>query len=76
MINHREGNEIDVHTSGAATKKNTANPDDGNTFSIDENQSFFWQQTPQVRYDGAVARTETVLGSSCPSPAVDWSAGL
>ena len=34
-----------------------AKPVYGNAFSIDENQSFFWQQTPQIRYDGAIAAT-------------------
>src|SRR5262249_25706129 len=34
------------------------------TFSIDENESFLRQQTPQARCDGAIAATETVLGAS------------
>ena len=63
MINHWEGNEIDVHASGARATDigSTAKPADGNAFSIDQNQSFFWQQTPQVRYDSAIAANGTVL---------------
>ena len=64
VINHREGNEIDVHArgAGATDTESTANPSYGNAFSIDENQSFFRQQTPQVRYDGAIAATESCSG--------------
>ena len=54
MIDHRKGNQIDVHASVSGS----------DTFSIDENQSFFRQQTPQVRYDRAIAETDTVLGAS------------
>ena len=63
VINHRERNEIDVHARGARATDigSTAKPADGNAFSIDQNQSFFWQQTPQVRYDGAIAANGTVL---------------
>ena len=42
----------------------TATPNYGDAFSIDENQSFFRQQTPQVWYDGAIAGTEIVLAAS------------
>ena len=62
MIDHREGDEIDVHTSeGRGGTESTANPRYGNAFSIDENQSFFRQQTPQVRYDAAIAASDSVL---------------
>ena len=76
VINHRERNEIDVHAREAeaiAGNEIIAHPSYGNAFSIDQNQSFLRQQTPQVRYHGAVAAKETVLvNGRCPSPAADW----
>src|SRR5262249_32168379 len=61
---HWKRNEIDVHASWAASKS-PATPNYGDTFSIKENQSFFRQQTPQVRYDGAIAaEIHTALGAS------------
>src|SRR5262249_24225459 len=57
-------NEIDVHASWAASKS-TATPNYGDTFSINENQGFFRQQTPKVWYDGAIAaEIHTALGAS------------
>ena len=50
----------------AVGTESTANPSYGNAFSIDENQSFFWQQTPQVWYDGAIAATDSVLAEVVP----------
>ena len=62
MINHREGNEIDVHASGPNGAANdNITRSDGNPFSIDQNQGFFRQQTPQVRSDSAVAALVSVL---------------
>ena len=57
VIDHREGNEIDVHP-GDAGRGTCGNPaaatNYGNAFSIDENQSFFGQQTAQIGYDAAI----------------------
>ena len=47
MINHWEGNEIDVHPrdAGRGTCANSAAAtNDRSALSIDENQSFLWQQ--------------------------------
>ena len=41
-----------------------AKPSYGNTFSIDEHQSFFRQQTPQVWYDAAITSIGNVLVDS------------
>ena len=64
VINHRERNQINVHASGAglARKKTaTATPNYSDAFSIDEHQSFFRQQTPQVGDDGAITTVGDVL---------------
>ena len=50
--------------AAAADTESAAKPVYGNAFSIDENQSFFWQQTPQVRYNGAIAANGSVLVDS------------
>ena len=41
-----------------------AKPSYGNAFSIDEHQSFFRQQTPQVWYDAAITAIGDVLVDS------------
>ena len=53
-----------VNLSGSARATNigsTAKPAYCNPFPIDQNQSFLWQQTAQVRYDGAIAADGRVL---------------
>ena len=59
MIDHREGNEIDIYSGSSRT--NSAAPAYGSAFSIDEHQSFFRQQTPQVGDDGAITTVGDVL---------------
>src|SRR5205814_7422976 len=51
VIDHREGNEVNVHAS--------AEPDGvqrtkGDTFSVNEHQGFFGQQAAQVELDSTV----------------------
>src|SRR5260370_223171 len=60
MINHWERNEIDVH-SGGAGPGTAPTSNYGSAFSIDENQSFFGQQTTQVGYDTPVTAISDVL---------------
>ena len=45
MIDHRERNEVNVHT---LAKTGDAQRTKGDTFSIDKNQSLFGKQTAQV----------------------------
>src|SRR5207244_1956369 len=41
--------------------RSTATRSYGNALPIDENQSFFWQQTAQVWYHAAIATADSVL---------------
>src|SRR6266481_4114931 len=57
VIDHREGNEVNVHAS--------AEPDGvqrtkGDTFSVNEHQGFFGQQAAQVELNGAVTTSAGV----------------
>src|SRR5215475_13018803 len=47
VIDHWERNEIDVHPgcAGSSSRYSSPTPNYGHAFSIDENQSFFGQQT-------------------------------
>src|SRR4029077_11479015 len=47
VIDHWERNEIDVHPgcAGSSSRYSSPTPSYGHAFSIDENQSFFGQQT-------------------------------
>ena len=56
MIDHREGNQVDVNGSIAARSS-------GDALSIDENQSFSGQQTAQINLDSAVTDTDWDIGS-------------
>ncbi len=56
MIDHREGNQVDVNGSIAARGPRDA-------LSIDENQSFSGQQAAQVNLDSAVTDTDWDIGS-------------
>src|SRR5436190_17516637 len=63
MINHWERNEIDVdpRDAGRGTCADpAAAPNYCSAFSIDENQSFFGQQTTQIRYDAAIPPTNAI----------------
>src|SRR5437764_1914046 len=63
MINHWEGNEIDVHTrdAGRGTCTNPATATNyRSALSIDENQSFFGQQPAQIGYDAAIPATDAI----------------
>ena len=53
VIDQRERNEVDVHATGQ--------PSYGDALSIDEHQSFFGQQTTQVRGDTTVTAVGDVL---------------
>src|SRR5436190_5941792 len=63
VIDHGEGNEIDVHPGGAGPAGHRSPPTTnyGSALSIDENQSFFGQQTAQVGDDAAVTAIGDVL---------------
>jgi hypothetical protein len=63
VINHRKWNEINVHSAEPSTK-NTAAAHNRGAFSIDQNQSFFGQQSTQIRYHAAVTETSHVLVDS------------
>ena len=56
MIDHREGNQVDVHVF--------EQPASCDALSIDEDQSLFGQQTAQVNYDTAVTAIGDVLVDS------------
>src|SRR5882724_8459633 len=60
VINHWERNQIDVHPGGTGPSTSSA-PYYGSALSIDENQSFFGQQTTQVGYDAAISAIGDVL---------------
>src|SRR5207248_4512026 len=62
VINHWERNEIDVHPGGAGSR-NSRSPaaDYRSALSIDEDQSFFGQQTPQIGYDTPITTVGDVL---------------
>src|SRR5262249_28810238 len=62
VINHWEGNEIDVHArdAGRGTCGNpAATTNYRSALSIDENESFFGQQTAQIGYDAAIPARKT-----------------
>src|SRR5206468_1882969 len=56
MIDHREGNQVDVHVF--------EQPSPCDALSINEDQSFFGRQTAQVNYDTAVTAIGDVLVDS------------
>ena len=60
-IDHREGNQVYIN---ARAETSRAQPTTGDTFSIDEHQGFFGQQTAQVELDGAVSTIADVLVDS------------
>src|SRR5438067_2644668 len=62
VINHWERNEIDVHPGGAGSR-NSRSPasDDRSALSIDEDQSFLGQQTPQIGYETTITTVGDVL---------------
>ena len=64
MIDHWERNEIDVDPEAQAYAFLAAEPSYGNAFSVNEHQSFFRQQTPQVWYDAAITTIDHVLVNS------------
>ena len=63
VIDHWEWNEIDVHAGGAGARTfcTSPTPNYRRALSIDENQSFFGQQTTQIGYDAAITAAGNVL---------------
>src|SRR6266550_7798155 len=56
VIDHREGNQVDIHAAGSATQSRCRNP-----LSVDQNQGFLGQQAAQVWDDTAVTAIGDVL---------------
>src|SRR6266513_4350191 len=59
VINHREGNQVDVHA--AAKRSAVAQPNGGDALPIDEHQSLFGQQATQARDNTVVTAVGDVL---------------
>src|SRR4029077_3402236 len=58
VINHRERNEVNVHTCAEPDRVQRT---EGDTFSVDEHQGFFAQQAAQVELDSTVTAIADVL---------------
>ena len=63
VIDHREGNEVNVHASAKAGDAQRTSDD---TFAIDQDQSLFGQQATQVELDGAVTTVADVEVDRAP----------
>src|SRR4029077_10858461 len=64
MIDHRERNEVNIHTSAESNRIQWTK---GDTFSVNQHQGFFSQQAAQVELDSTVPTIGDVQvdGSAC-----------